>query len=535
MKIHTGLLFLFLVAPCWLLGQASNTNIKNSQSALEWFKDAGLGLRIHWGLESQLGISMEHSLINASPAFQKRFFEDLPQSFNPRDFDAKEIAHLAKLAGVQYLVFTVKDKAGFCFWDTKSTSFNIINTPYTKDLLKAYVEAVRAAGLKVGIQFSTEDHHFLYTHDLPVKETAIEELDEEVVESYDGLIEAQCRELFSNYGKIDLLFLKGDRSDLAAKVALELQKDLLITGAALPNWEEHIPAQVKSQSWEVSFSMIDQWSFKARPKARSVQALLSLLIETRAKGGTALFNIGLRPDGGLPKQEEASLREMAAWSFVNAEAIEGVRPWIIHQEGEAWLARKKEATDVYLYLSPEDSWTLGEEHSLILKSVRATKDSKISLLGQATEVPGRSVPPVRYQQEGEQLQVHFTLLHQLYDNGQWPYPIIVKLTRAEPTLTPPIVQTLPPKSQAQNTQLKGFLAKKGDQQDLEYGFEYRRYAKLFSHTNTKWKRTEWVQKTTNGHFGLPLEGLTAGEYEVRALVKNPVLVVPGEILRFSIP
>lgn len=535
MKTHTGLLFLFLVAPFWLLGQTGNFTIKNSQAALEWFKDAGLGLRIQWGLESQLGISMEHSLVNASPAFQKRFFEDLPQTFDPRHFDAKEIAQLAKLAGVQYLVLTVKGKAGFCLWDTKSTTFNITNTPDMKDPLSAYVEAARESGLKVGIQYSTEDYHFLYTHDLPVRKTAIEELDEELLESYEGIIEAQCQELFSNYGKIDLLFLEGSRSDLAAEVALELQKDLLVTGAALPNWEEHIPTQVKSQSWEVSFSTTDQWTYKERPTAKSVKTLIELLIETRAKGGTALFNIGLKPDGRLPRHEEATLREMAAWSFVNDEAIQRMRPWILHQEGHAWLARKKEAADLYIYLSPENNWTLGEEHSFTLKSVRATRDSEISLLGQAIELPGRSVPAVRYQQEGEQLQIQFTLLHQLYDNGQWPYPIVLKLTRAEPTLTPPVVQTLPPKSQSEGTQLKGFLAKKGDQQDLEYGFEYRPYTKLFSQNSTDWKKTDWVQETTNGHFHLPLEGLNAGEYEVRAIVKNGVLMVPGEILRFSIP
>lgn len=535
MKIHTGLLFLFLVAPFWLLGQTGDFTIKNSQAALDWFKDAGLGLRIQWGLESQLGISMEHSLINASPDFQQRFFEDLPQSFNPKQFDAKEIATLAKLAGVEYLVLTVKDKAGFCLWDTESTSFNIINTPYTKDVLQAYVEAIREVGLKVGIQFSTEDYHFLRTHELPIRDTPLEELDEELVESYEGLIELQCKELFSNYGKIDLLFLEGKHVDLAAKTALDLQEDLLITGAGLPIWEEHIPNQVKSQSWEVSFSLADQWSYKARPKAKSVKELIELLIETRAKGGTALFTIGLRPDGALPQSEEKSLRELATWSFVNKEAIQSVRPWIIHREGKSWLARKKEATDVYIYLSAENSWNLGEEHSLILRSVRATRDSEISLLGQAIELPGRALPPLRYQQQDGQLEIHFALLHQLYDNGKWPYPLVLKLTRAEPTLTPPVVQTLPPKPQSKGTQLKGFLAKKGDQQDLEYGFEYRPYAKLFSQTPTDWKRTDWVKETTNGHFNLPLEGLNPGEYEVRAIVRNPVLTIPGAILKFSIP
>lgn len=535
MKNRTGLLFLLFIAPLWLLGQTASLSTHNSRAALEWFKDAGLGLRIHWGLESQLGISMGQSLIGSSPIFQERFFGELPQSFNPQYFEAREWVQLAKLAGVQYVIFTVKDAAGFCLWKTESTDFNIMQTPYGKDLLLEYTEAVRAAGLKVGFQYSTEDYHFLFEHELPIQTTQKEELDEEVQESYQGLIEAQCQELFSNYGKIDILFLEGSQMELAAKVAQELQKGLLVTGGGMPSWSERPPAKAQRESWEICFSMVDQWSFKARPAARSVKDLIELLIETRAKGGTALFTMGLRPDGRLPAEEEQSLREMAAWSFVNSEAIENIRPWIIHQEAEYWLARKRESTDVFVYLSPKMGWPLGEEKSLILRSVRTTKDSELSILGQAQQIPGIAKPSVSFQQEGDQLQISCTRWHQLYDNGQWPHPIVLKITRAEPTLTPPVVQTLAPRRESKELQLKGFLAKKGDQSDLQLGFEYRPSPVLFSATTTEWTRTDWVESTSNGHFEWALPKLSKGEYEVRAIVKNPVLEVPGEIIRFSIP
>ena len=535
MKNHTGLLFLLLLAPLWLLGQTTSPSIKNSRAALEWFKDAGLGLRIHWGLESQLGISMGQSLLGASPSFQKRFFEELPTSFNPHDFEAQEWVQLAKLAGIQYVIFTVKDEAGFCLWKTEATDFNIMNTPYGKDLLLEYTDAVRAAGLKVGLQYSTEDYHFLFEHELPIKPTVAEELDEETQESYQGLVEAQCQELFSNYGKIDLLFLEGPQMEFAAKVARELQKDLLVTGGAIPSWSERPPAKAHRDSWEVCFSMVDQWSFKPRPAARSVKDLIELLIETRAKGGTALFTMGLRPDGRLPLEEERSLREMAAWSFVNSEAIQSIRPWIVHQEEDLWLARKREAADIFVYLTPRTDWHLGEEKSIILRSVRVTKDSEISILGQATVIPGLAKPSVSFQQEGEQLQISCTRWHQLYDNGRWPNPVVLRITRAEPTLTPPVVQTLPPRKEAKELHLKGFLAKKGDQADLQLGFEYRPSPALLSPSTTEWTRTDWVESTPNGHFAWPLPPLSSGEYEVRAIVKNPILEVPGEIIRFSVP
>lgn len=535
MKNHTGLLLLCLVAPFWLLGQANTLSKNNSRATLEWFKDAGLGLRIHWGLESQLGISMGQSLVNASPAFQERFFTVLPKSFNPQHFEPRELANLAKLAGVQYILFTVKDEAGFCLWPTETTAFNIANTPYGKDLVKEHIEAVRAAGLKVGIQYATEDYHFLHAHDLPIRTTWDEELDEELQESYEGYIEAQIQELFSNYGKIEMLFLEGNKAEFAAKVAKELQKDILITGGALSSLAEHIPAQANNKGWEVSFSMADQWSYKARPAARSTSGLIELLIETRTKGGTALFTMGLQPDGSLPQEEKRSLQEMAAWSFINNEAIQDIRPWVLHQEGELWLARKREATDVYVYISPKGHWPIGEERSFILRSVRTTKDSEISLLGQAMEIPGVPNPPIGFTQEAGQLQIQCTRWHQIYDNGRWPNPAVLKITRAEPTLHSPVVQTLPPQSQGENLHLKGFLAGKGDQNELQLGFEYRSAPALFSDASIEWTRSDWVESTANGHFKWPLKGLPTGEYEVRAIVKNEVLKVPGDILRFSIP
>src|SRR3954467_580186 len=81
---------------------------RNKPERLERFRDLGFGLFIHWSVDSQLGVVISHSLVGASDAYAKRFFEELPRSFNPRKFAPTDWAALAKLAGFRYVVFTAK-------------------------------------------------------------------------------------------------------------------------------------------------------------------------------------------------------------------------------------------------------------------------------------------------------------------------------------------------------------------------------------------------------------------------------------------
>ena len=105
---------------------------------------------IHWSMDSQLGIVISHSTVGASEDYTNRYFNELPKTFNPTDFDPDRMAVLAKLAGMKYMVFTAKHHSGFCMWDTETTPFNIMNTPYKQDIVKDYIEACRKYGLKVG-------------------------------------------------------------------------------------------------------------------------------------------------------------------------------------------------------------------------------------------------------------------------------------------------------------------------------------------------------------------------------------------------
>src|SRR5712692_9691919 len=93
----------------------------NKQERLEWFRDQGFGLFIHWSVDSQLGVTISHSLAGASDDYTTRFFTELPKTFNPRQFHPEDWAALAKLAGVRYVMFTTKHHSGFGMFDTATT------------------------------------------------------------------------------------------------------------------------------------------------------------------------------------------------------------------------------------------------------------------------------------------------------------------------------------------------------------------------------------------------------------------------------
>ena len=131
----------------------------NDPAREEWFMDQGLGMFIHWSVDAQLGGDISHTLVGASDDYVDRFFNDLPKTFNPTRFDPDEWVRLAKSCGVKYMVLTSKHHEGFCNWDTKLTNYNAVNYGPKRDVIKEFVEAGRAEGLRVGFYYSLMDWH----------------------------------------------------------------------------------------------------------------------------------------------------------------------------------------------------------------------------------------------------------------------------------------------------------------------------------------------------------------------------------------
>jgi len=512
----------------------ANRNLPERQ---EWLRDLGFGMFIHWSMDSQLGVVISHSMVGASDDYTNRFINELPKTFDPTDFDPYKIARQAKLAGMKYVVFTTKHHSGFCMWDTKTTDFNITNTPYQKDLLKEYVEGVRKAGLAVGFYYSPEDFKFLYDNNITVKRRGLK-LSDEIKAKYDELIRAQTTELFSNYGPIDVLFIDGHPKETCKEVAWNLQPNLVITRGAINTPEQKLPGVADDNLWESCVTMGTQWQYKpTNDDLKPASRVIDMLVETRAKGGNLLLNIGLDPFGEIPDPESRNLTELSAWYFINQEAIVNVRPWIILHENNIWFTASKDRKTVYAIITDEKQWERGERRDFVIGSVQAGPDTQISVLGQNDKVVEyrKTDATSTFSARNDGLHISVVRAQRVYNNGKWPNPLVVKLENVEPALDPPLVETLSGKVEQDVVVLDGKLLKAGDDENLQFGFEYRPYAGFVENLYaTEWQTSMLTALDDKGHFAVQLTDLKENtNYEFRAFVQHPKMRIYGDIKKVN--
>jgi alpha-L-fucosidase len=405
----------------------------NAPHRVQWFMDQGLGMFVHWSLDSQLGSVISHSMVGASEDYLDRFINELPRTFYPHRFDPDEWARLARVAGMKYVVFTTKHHSGFCMFDTKTTDFNIMNTPCGRDVTRQVVDAFRRHGVGIGFYFSPDDFWLLHKQGKDVSRRRPEALPV----NNPGLMahnKAQLRELLTKYGPVDVLFIDGQPDGLR-ELAWELQPNLVVTRGEMETPEQKTPDEPMPGPWEACYTLGTQWQFKpTHEDYKSGSQLIEMLIEIRAKGGNFLLNVGPQPDGVIPFEQERRIREMALWLFINREAIYEIRPWHVIREGDVWFTKAKDADTVYAILTERPDWKKGERRELTLKSVRATDETAVSVLGQSgrvLEYSPNAIPETRWSQEDDGLHVSVVRAQRIYNNTRWPNPIVLKITHAK--------------------------------------------------------------------------------------------------------
>lgn len=420
--------------------------IRNSPERLEWFRDLGLGLFVHWSVDSQLGAVISHSLVGASPEYADRYFEELPRTFHPDRFDADEWARLARVAGFQYAVLTAKHHSGFCLWDTDTGEFDVAATPWGKDVVAEFVRAFRAQGLAVGLYFSPDDFHVLHRQGTLISRLRPEALPQTNPELMEVNLR-QVRELLTRYGPIDLLFIDatpnapGSEPRRIRELAWELQPDIVVTRGAMktpeiaPSTGEVLPGRIEREPWEACVTLGTQWQYKPSNETyMSGGDLIRRFVEIRATGGNLLLNVGPHPDGHIPAEQEAPLRELGLWSFVNREAVMGVEPWVVAREGDVWFTKQRGADTVYAVLTGEPRWELGAWREVTLRSVRLAEGGDVSVLGQNDRVlEYRSEEPrTTWTQDEAGLHVRAMRAQRLYNDRTWPNPVVLRLRGVRP-------------------------------------------------------------------------------------------------------
>lgn len=519
---------------------------RNTQEKLTWLKDAGFGLFIHWSLDVQLGCVISHSLVGSSKEYADRYYDELIRTFCPDKWDARRVARLAKIAGAQYAVFTTKHHNGFCMWDTRSTGFNIMNTPYGKDIVRQYVDAFRAEGLKVGFYFSPEDFRFLYDHDLLITRTPVKPYDRAVMEAYRAYLTVQMTELMTMFGPIDLIFfdggelMKDERGEslqtLCKNIAWDLQPDILVTRGAIPTPEQHLPGVGMEETWEACVTLSSAWGYQPTNEIyKTGEEAIRLLMNTRALGGSLLLNVGPDSNGEICAQQEGLLREIGLWNFINREAVLNVRPWSLAHEGDMILLADRTGTTLYAVITGQKDWNLGVRREFVIRSARATSNTRVSVLGASGETLEYR-PDVDaggyYEQKDDGLHVSVMNSQRIYCGLQWRNPLVLRLTNVEKAFRPMGVRTVetPSPVSGEEATLRAEVLDMGSFDRAEVYFEWRVYPGFsMAAREDGWQRSAAAKVSEAGEVYMKLTGLEKGVvYQYRAVIENAMNRMQGE-------
>ena len=321
---------------------------------MAWWTADRFGMFIHWGIYAT------HSRKAWAKKYERMTNEDYQKyfdNFHPDLYNPAEWARTAKLTGMKYAVITTKHHDGFCLFDSKFTDYKATNTSIGRDLIKEWVEAFRAEGLKVGFYYSLLDWHhphYIIDRNHPQSGSSAKEYEDlnkgRDMNIYRKYMKDQIRELLTGYGKIDIIWLdysfpagnfgKG-RDDWDSENLLKMVRDLqpgIIINDRLDlldkeeGWDFTTPESYKVSRWpekngkrvpwETCQTISDSWGYNRDEMTwKDSKQLLVLLIETVSKGGNLILNVGPTGRGTLNPKETDRLEKMGEWMKYNSRSI----------------------------------------------------------------------------------------------------------------------------------------------------------------------------------------------------------------------
>ena len=345
------------------------TPAHRTDSAMEAFRDYGLGQFIHWGLYAIPGGEWEGvSAAKGAPASEwirawsgptrpkdwKNIYDSLYKQFDPKDFDAKAWASKAKAMGVKYLIFTTKHHDGFALWPSRYSTYTVAQTPYKKDIVKQVVDAYTAQGIDVFLYFSVlEWNNPDYMVNVP--STADQK---KRFNRFLDYTRNQLLELLARYPKIKGFWFDGtwDPSWKSAYAfTYQLEKELrerhpgLIIGSRFRNdeygarhfdsngnllgdyeqgWERKLPGDyswLNGHDWDAVMTIPPNgWGYLKDWKgiyAKTADDLLEMLMRCRSMNGNFVINFGPDAHAKMRPEEELIAQQIGQWLKQNGEAV----------------------------------------------------------------------------------------------------------------------------------------------------------------------------------------------------------------------
>ena len=339
-----------------------NKNITDRWERTEWFRHARFGMFIHWGLYA---IPSRGEWVRSIEKISTQDYQKYFNEFKAEEYNPKEWAALAKRAGMKYAILTAKHHDGFCLWDTKLTDYKSTNTPAARDLVREYLEAFRAEGIRVGLYYSIVDwYHSDYPHfgdwHHPMRENPDYKNDKRDFNRYIEFMHGQVRELLTDYGHLDIMWFDFSYDKMAGvtwkaqeliNMVRSIQPHLIIdnrlegsgveSGSILTDNpsdfagdfacpEQMIPpAGIVNESgesvpWEACLTLNNNWGYSAADQHwKPADMVIRMLVECVSKNGNLLLNVGPDAKGRIPKSSIKILKEVGNWMKKNSQSIYG--------------------------------------------------------------------------------------------------------------------------------------------------------------------------------------------------------------------
>lgn len=350
---------------------------------MDWWRDARFGLFIHWGLYSipagEWKDRTDHAeWIRESAQIPLEQYNEFVSQFNPVNFNADEWVTIAKNAGMKYIVITSKHHDGFCLFDSKETDFDVMSTPFKRDILKELSDACAKQGITLCFYHSIMDwHHPDY---LPRRNWETSRPTEGAnMDSYVSHMKNQLKELLTNYGKIGVIWFDGEWEDTWThergkdlyNYLRKLSPDLIInnrvdkgrSGMAgltkdstyygdFGTPEQEIPLTgLPGVDWESCMTVNDHWGYNKNDQNwKSSEDLVHKLIDIASKGGNFLLNVGPTSEGVIPPASVDRLKDMGDWMKENGEAIYETQASPFEKLDWGRCTQKEDGKNAVLYL-----------------------------------------------------------------------------------------------------------------------------------------------------------------------------------------
>lgn len=330
-------------------------NYQKVMQRTQWWRDARFGMFIHFGAYA---VPARGEWVKSNEHLTTEHYQKYVDAFYPADFDAKKWAKIAKAAGMKYAVLTAKHHDGFCMFDSKLTDYKVSVRFKGRDIVREFLDAFRAEGLKVGLYYSLIDWHY---PDYPNVGNHPQRDDKEYArrnfnwDNYLKYMYGQIEELTTNYGKLDILWfdysfgeyhgekwkakelvqmVRKNQPDIILDNRLETHppaaERVLTKFGDFESPEQIIPDEVVKDKygnvlpWESCFTLNRSWGYNASDKNWKSSALLvHSLVNCVSKGGNMLLNVGPDARGNIPDESIAILTEIGKWMDKNSESIYG--------------------------------------------------------------------------------------------------------------------------------------------------------------------------------------------------------------------